>query len=178
MQCARRRAKTSYQPSDLAKHRLGLICSSLFVDFEGKHARPKTKGSIHHDYHCHPMMCWRDWQVNAGCVLLCHIKAATGRMLRSFGFSVICGLRLVCSANSGQVSSAGGQFWVEKPDNQLKSSPGATRGGLWCPCLVDLPLPLVQPCTLGLYGLLPLFYALAGCWTHWDAVLLPAWLCT
>ena len=75
-------------------------------------------------------MCWRDWQVKGGCVLLCHIKAATGRMQRSFGFSVICGLRLVCSANSGQVSSAGGQFWVEKPDNQLKSSPGATRGGL------------------------------------------------
>ena len=45
-------------------------------------------------------MCWRDWQVNAGCVLLSHIKAATERMQRSFGFSVICGLRLVCSANS------------------------------------------------------------------------------
>ena len=128
--------------------------------------------------HCHPRMCWRDWQVNGGCVLLSHLKAATERMQRSFGFSVICGLRLVCSANSGQVSSAGGQFWVEKPDNQLKSSPGATRGGLRCPCLVDLSLPLVQPCTLGLYGLLPLFYALGGCWTHWDAVLLPAWSCT
>ena len=60
----------------------------------------------------------------------------------SFGFSVICGLRLVCSANSGQVSSAGGQFWVEKPDNQLKSSPGATRGGLRCPAWWTCPSPL------------------------------------